>query len=137
VVNSHTNMFSTTPMLNKSSPFHRLHGTGMWILRSSKRTAKVRVKIFVVECYLSLSIGYIKSYIVLPSTIYGLATGKLVDMGVQNRHSVQIPFLINASLARGQAGIVGEGKNVWPNVNIDESESWLQSRHLNPIDWTD
>ncbi|KIM91255.1 hypothetical protein PILCRDRAFT_811776 [Piloderma croceum F 1598] len=65
--------------------------------------------------------GYVKSYIVLPSTIYGLATGKLVDMGVQNRHSVQIPFLINASLARGQAGIVGEGKNVWPNVHIDET----------------
>ena len=59
----------------------------------------------------------------MPSTIYGLATGKLVDIGVQNRHSVQMPNLIRASLARGQAGIVGEGKNVWPNVNIDESES--------------
>ena len=68
-------------------------------------------------------ISYIKSYIVLPSTIYGLTTGKLADMRVQNPHSVQIPFLINASLARGRAGIVGEGKNVWPNVNIDESES--------------
>jgi len=65
--------------------------------------------------------GYVKSYIILPSTIYGLATGKLVDIGVQNRHSVQIPFLINASLARGQAGMVGEGKNVWPNVNIEET----------------
>jgi hypothetical protein len=62
-------------------------------------------------------IGYIKSYIVLPSTIYGLTTGKLAYMGVQNRHSVQIPFLNNASLARGRAGIVGEGKNIWSNVN--------------------
>lgn len=134
MVNSHTNMFSTTPMLNKLSRFHRLHGTGMWILRSSKRTAKVRDKILRASILPKPLLGYVKSYIVLPSTIYGLATGKLVDMGIQNRHSVQIPFLINASLARGQAGIVGEGKNVWPNVNIDESESWLQSRRLNPAD---
>jgi hypothetical protein len=78
-----------------------------------------------------LLIGYVKSYIILPSTIYGLATGKLVDIGVQNRHSVQIPFLINASLARGQAGMVGEGKNVWPNVNIEESEFPVHSRTNN------
>jgi hypothetical protein len=78
-----------------------------------------------------LLIGYVKSYIILPSTIYGLATGKLVDIGVQNRHSVQMPFLINASLARGQAGMVGEGKNVWPNVNIEESEFPVQSRTNN------
>ncbi|KAJ7174952.1 NAD-binding protein, partial [Mycena crocata] len=64
--------------------------------------------------------GYIKSYIVLPSTIYGLATGKLVDLGLQNPHSIQIPALISASLDRGRAGMVGEGKNLWPNVEIHE-----------------
>ncbi|KAJ6624186.1 NAD-binding protein [Mycena sp. CBHHK59/15] len=64
--------------------------------------------------------GYVKSYIILPSTIYGLATGTLVDMSVQNPHSQQVPSLINAALDRGQAGIVGEGKNLWPNVEINE-----------------
>ncbi|KAJ7255790.1 hypothetical protein B0H12DRAFT_1112886 [Mycena haematopus] len=64
--------------------------------------------------------GYVKSYIILPSTIYGLAANRLVDLGIQNPHSVQIPMLISAALDRGQAGMVGEGKNLWPNVEIHE-----------------
>ncbi|KAJ7806540.1 NAD-binding protein [Mycena olivaceomarginata] len=64
--------------------------------------------------------GYIKSYIILPSTIYGLATGLLVDAGLQNPHSIQVPSLISAALDRGRAGMVGEGKNLWPNVEIHE-----------------
>ncbi|KAF8994636.1 hypothetical protein BDQ17DRAFT_1311401 [Cyathus striatus] len=68
--------------------------------------------------------GYVKVYIVLPSTIYGMARNKLVDRGIQNTHSIQIPALINASITRGQGGMVGEGKNIWPNVNIDEMSSF-------------
>ncbi|KAI0649350.1 NAD-P-binding protein [Trametes meyenii] len=64
--------------------------------------------------------GYVKTYIVLPSTIYGLATGPLVDAGVVNPRSMQIPALIRASLVRKQAGMVGEGKNIHPNVHIDD-----------------
>ncbi|KAH9947915.1 NAD-P-binding protein [Amylocystis lapponica] len=64
--------------------------------------------------------GYIKSYIVLPSVIWGLASGPLVDAGIVNPHSMLIPMIIKASLDRGQAGTVGEGKNIWPYVNIDE-----------------
>ncbi|KAJ7255830.1 NAD(P)-binding protein [Mycena haematopus] len=64
--------------------------------------------------------GYVKTYIILPSTIYGLASTRLVALGVQNPHSVQIPKLISVALARGQAGMVGEGKNLWPNVEIHE-----------------
>jgi len=66
--------------------------------------------------------GYIKSYIVLPPTIYGLATGPLFDAGISNPHSIQIPTLVKAAIARRQAGIIGEGKNVWPNVDIHERE---------------
>ncbi|KAG6901123.1 hypothetical protein C0995_000372 [Termitomyces sp. Mi166 len=64
--------------------------------------------------------GYVKTYIILPSTIYGLVSNKLVDLGIQNPHSIQIPALIDASLARGQGGMVGQGKNIWPNVHIDD-----------------
>ncbi|TFY82933.1 hypothetical protein EWM64_g1075 [Hericium alpestre] len=62
--------------------------------------------------------GYARTYIILPGTIYGIATGKLFDLGISNPHSVQVPWLVKASLARGQAGVVGEGKNLWPNVDI-------------------
>jgi nucleoside-diphosphate-sugar epimerase len=64
--------------------------------------------------------GYVKSYIILPSTIYGIATGRLVDKGIQNPHSIQIPLLIKASIDRGRAGMVGLGKNLWPNVNVED-----------------
>ncbi|KAG6815306.1 hypothetical protein H0H87_003106, partial [Tephrocybe sp. NHM501043] len=64
--------------------------------------------------------GYVKAYIILPSTIYGIASNKLVDFGISNPHSIQIPALIDASLGRGQGGMVGQGKNIWPNVHIDD-----------------
>jgi len=64
--------------------------------------------------------GYIKLYLVVPSTIYGIANNKLTEAGIQNSHSIQIPALITASLGRGQAGMVGKGKNLWPDVNIDD-----------------
>ncbi|KAA1475297.1 NAD(P)-binding protein [Dentipellis sp. KUC8613] len=64
--------------------------------------------------------GYARTYIILPGTVYGLATGKLVDAGIINHRSMQIPDLIRASLDRGQGGVIGEGKNVWPNVEIHD-----------------
>ncbi|TFK90670.1 NAD-P-binding protein [Polyporus arcularius HHB13444] len=65
--------------------------------------------------------GYIRAYIVLPSTIYGPATHSLVRAGVSNGISIQIPFVIRASIARKQAGMVGEGKALWPDVHIDDT----------------
>lgn len=66
-------------------------------------------------------VGYARTYIVLPSTIYGVATGPLVDLGIQNPRSQQIPRLVGASIARKRAGMVGLGLNKWPNVHIDDS----------------
>lgn len=64
--------------------------------------------------------GYVRTYIILPSTIYGIVTGSLVSLGIQNPHSVQVPAIIKAGLDRGQGGMVGEGKNLWPNVEVNE-----------------
>ncbi|KAF9524906.1 hypothetical protein CPB83DRAFT_860441 [Crepidotus variabilis] len=64
--------------------------------------------------------GYVRTYIVVPSTIYGTPTGVLVDQGLQNPFSLQVPGLIKASANRGRAGMVGQGKNIWPNVHIDD-----------------
>ncbi|KAG0699459.1 hypothetical protein DFH29DRAFT_936658 [Suillus ampliporus] len=64
--------------------------------------------------------GYVRTYIILPSTIYGIANTSLVALGVQNPYSVQIPAVIKASLDRKQGGVVGKGVNLWPNVHIDD-----------------
>ncbi|OCH93024.1 NAD(P)-binding protein [Obba rivulosa] len=64
--------------------------------------------------------GYGRAYIILPSTIYGLAKGPLVEAGISNPHSMQIPYIVKASIDRKQAGMVGAGKPIWPNVHIDD-----------------
>ncbi|KAJ7052607.1 hypothetical protein C8F01DRAFT_572643 [Mycena amicta] len=69
----------------------------------------------------------LKSYIILPSTIYGLASGPLVDNGIQNPRSQQIPRLVDVSLRRGQGGMVGKGRNYWGNVHVDDvAELFIQ-----------
>ncbi|KAJ6513307.1 hypothetical protein C8R45DRAFT_1207170 [Mycena sanguinolenta] len=67
--------------------------------------------------------GYVKTYIVLPSTIYGFASGPLVKAGLQNYRSQQIPRFVDLSLKRGQGGVIGKGKNRWGNVHIDDVAS--------------
>jgi len=64
--------------------------------------------------------GYVRKYIILPPTIYGKATGKLYDLGISNPHSIQIPVAIRTALDRGQGGVIGEGKNIWPHVELNE-----------------
>ena len=74
--------------------------------------------------------GYVRSHIIAPSTIYGVAKGPLVDAGVSNDRSIQIPVLVRASLSRKQAGMVGLGKALWPDVQIDEGEPLILSTSL-------
>ncbi|TCD71996.1 hypothetical protein EIP91_000128 [Steccherinum ochraceum] len=64
--------------------------------------------------------GYIKGYIVIPSTIYSRATHKLVQAGIANNQSDQIPKLIQIALQRGEAGMTGKGLSLWPDVDIHE-----------------
>lgn len=64
--------------------------------------------------------GYVRAYIVCPSTIFNMASGPLVDSGIQNPHSVLIPWMIKNGIQRGQGGLLESGTNVWPLVDIDE-----------------
>ncbi|KAF8986596.1 NAD(P)-binding protein [Cyathus striatus] len=67
--------------------------------------------------------GYSKTYIVIPSAIYGIAKTQLTELGVQNPHSVHIPHLIQASLDRGKSVILGDGSSIWPNVSIEDGNT--------------
>lgn len=70
------------------------------------------------------SLGYAKTYVVLPSTIYGVPSNPLVDAGIQRAHSIQIPMMVKASVARGQGGKVGRGLSVWNHISNDDSLSY-------------
>jgi hypothetical protein len=75
-----------------------------------------------VELEVLSAASRVRTHIVLPPTIYGIADHALVQKGIANDQSIQLPALIRASVARGQAGVVGKGENVWPNVHISDSE---------------
>ncbi|KAI1796987.1 NAD(P)-binding protein [Ganoderma leucocontextum] len=64
--------------------------------------------------------GHARSHIILPSTVYGVAKHPLVEAGVANPYSIQIPTLIRASLRRGRAGVVGKGLAMWPSVHTTD-----------------
>ena len=71
---------------------------------------------------LTLKSGYCRTYLICPGTIYGTPKNQLVDAGLQNQHSIQIPLLIKGSLDRGQAGVVGKGLALWPDVHVDDGQ---------------
>ncbi|KAK7690488.1 hypothetical protein QCA50_005586 [Cerrena zonata] len=56
-----------------------------------------------------------------------MSTTPLVDAGIQNPHSLQIPTLIKAALDRKQAGVVGKGNAFWPDVHIDDTADLFMS----------
>ncbi|CAA7258837.1 unnamed protein product [Cyclocybe aegerita] len=68
-----------------------------------------------------LEAGYIKAYIVAPSAVFGRPEGPLIELGIQNGHTMVIPWLAKASIARKQGGYIGKGLNVWPAVHVEDN----------------
>ncbi|KZV72621.1 NAD(P)-binding protein, partial [Peniophora sp. CONT] len=65
--------------------------------------------------------GYVRTYIVYPSTIYGVLKGPLVDAGIAHAYSIQITMAIKLSVQRGQGAVVGKGLNKWPAAHVDDT----------------
>ncbi|KZT23299.1 NAD(P)-binding protein [Neolentinus lepideus HHB14362 ss-1] len=65
--------------------------------------------------------GFVRTHIILPSTIFGIASGPLFDKGICNPHSIEIPCMIQIGWDRRESGMVGPGKNIWPLVDIDDT----------------
>jgi hypothetical protein len=101
-----------------------------WISESLQVIKQVRYQRQVLDelCHdVKDFIDYVRAYFILPSTIWNVSTGPLFDAGISNPRSVQIPTLVRASIDRGNGGMVGEGKNIWPNVEVHEREWYLCS----------
>ncbi|KAJ3516694.1 hypothetical protein NLJ89_g966 [Agrocybe chaxingu] len=65
--------------------------------------------------------GYVRAYIVTPGTVFGYPMGPFVDIGIQNLHSISLPFLIEAAIRRKQGGYFGQGLNKWPLVDVEDT----------------
>jgi len=64
--------------------------------------------------------GYVRTYVIAPPLIYGTASGRLVDSGVQN--PVPSVILVTAQIAveRGTFGLVGPAKNLRSTIEIHD-----------------
>jgi len=54
----------------------------------------------------------IKAAVIFPPVVYGLGEGPV------NKRSVQIPSLVQATVERGHAIMVGKGLSRWGNVHV-------------------
>ncbi|RFU29850.1 hypothetical protein B7463_g6514, partial [Scytalidium lignicola] len=80
--------------------------------RESKQVyAQRTTDIVVVETGLATGV---KTHIIMSPTIYG------PGRGLFNRLSIQIPTVIRASIRDGVTGVIGEGKEQWDYVHIDD-----------------
>ncbi|EIW57263.1 NAD-P-binding protein [Trametes versicolor FP-101664 SS1] len=64
--------------------------------------------------------GYVRTHIILPSIVFGIATGPLFDAGIANPHTVFFPLLIRAALKAGNVGVLGTGAPIWNCVHVDD-----------------
>ncbi|VDC00638.1 unnamed protein product [Peniophora sp. CBMAI 1063] len=64
--------------------------------------------------------GYVRTHIIIPSTIWGILDGRLAEEGISHLYSHQIPWAIVTGIKRGQGGMIGKGLNVWPHVELHE-----------------
>ncbi|KAF7290214.1 NmrA domain-containing protein [Mycena indigotica] len=64
--------------------------------------------------------GYIKSHIVVPPMVYGIARTVLVERGIQRPHHTLLTHIVPPAVARKRGGFIGAGKNVWGHVEVHE-----------------
>ncbi|KAK7043121.1 hypothetical protein VNI00_008475 [Paramarasmius palmivorus] len=64
--------------------------------------------------------GYVYTYIVVPSIVYGIAQNLLVDAGISNPSVLFANIFIPIALQRGDGFRIGEGKNIWGHIEINE-----------------
>ena len=66
------------------------------------------------------------------AVVFGFPKGPLVDLKIQNTHSVTVPYLHKIALARNQAGYFGQGLNRCSATHVEESMFIIFKCNLNP-----
>ncbi|KAJ7598699.1 hypothetical protein C8J56DRAFT_1039585 [Mycena floridula] len=64
--------------------------------------------------------GYVKTHIVVPGLLYGIASGKVADSGAQQTTNRLGWVLFSFVIERGEAGMLGEGMNEWSYVELSD-----------------
>ncbi|TCD61922.1 hypothetical protein EIP91_007714 [Steccherinum ochraceum] len=64
--------------------------------------------------------GYVKTYNIAPPLVWGLATGALVDAGLQSPVPTCIVIMSRLAIFRGQFGYAGPMLNSWSTVEVHD-----------------
>ena len=64
--------------------------------------------------------GYVRSYILYPTMVWGEQRGVLADAGLTNVRPPALSLPVKFSIARGQGGVIGKGLNKWSHVEVHE-----------------
>ncbi|KAM5359703.1 hypothetical protein ACJZ2D_014272 [Fusarium nematophilum] len=76
--------------------------------------------------------GYIRSYILAPSVVFGKPMGTLHETGLANSATMAINGIAYAAVNRRAVGQVGPGENVWSICHVDDVASLLLEIVENP-----
>lgn len=61
-----------------------------------------------------------RTYIVMPSVVFGLSSGRIASAGLSGRHSIFVRWIMNAAIERGSVGIYGPGTNTTPYIHTED-----------------
>ncbi|KAL0567558.1 hypothetical protein V5O48_014435 [Marasmius crinis-equi] len=64
--------------------------------------------------------GYVRTFIISPSTVYASTSNALVQAGISNSRTPLYKYFVPIAIARGSGVLIGTENSVWPNVSIDE-----------------
>ncbi|VDC02361.1 unnamed protein product [Peniophora sp. CBMAI 1063] len=70
--------------------------------------------------------GFVRTYIVFPSVVYGTLKGLLVDAGIAHAYSLAIAVAVKLSIQRGQGAMVGPGLNRWSGAHVDDAADFYK-----------
>ncbi|VDB84743.1 unnamed protein product [Peniophora sp. CBMAI 1063] len=70
--------------------------------------------------------GFVRTYIVFPSVVYGTLKGPLVDAGIAHAYSLAIAVAVKLSIQRGQGAMVVPGLNRWSGVHVDDAAEFYK-----------
>lgn len=81
--------------------------------------------------------GYAKTFIIAPSVVYGIPTGRLVDLGVQQTHTTVLKTFIDIAQSGGAAVTPGEGKNIFAYIHVDDCADLFYTIFNNALEGKD
>ncbi|KAH8656814.1 hypothetical protein BGZ61DRAFT_540781 [Ilyonectria robusta] len=76
--------------------------------------------------------GHIRSYILVPTVVFGKPSGLIHQQGLANLTSMGIGAIISAALGRRAVGRVGPAETLWSLVHVDDVASLLLAMVENP-----